>query len=1380
MEETQLTGEFERANDTDHVPKEFGRYRIEQELGRGGMGAVYLAHDGQLDRKVAIKIPFFRGDDDPHAVERFRREARAMATVQHANLCPVYDVGRFEKWHFLTMAYIEGQSLTERLREGTLSAAASAILLRAVALAVEKAHQAGIIHRDLKPSNIMLNSEFQPIVMDFGLARRQSAGEVDITKSTAVLGSPSYMAPEQVEAKHDEVGPATDVYAMGVVLYQMVTGRRPFHGSMASILGQVVACDPEPPSNFCSGLPPMIDAICLKALEKQPSDRHASAAEFAEDLSRYLGDAKDLSSTATMSAARQPELAEAPARSASGGKDASSIRRSRDAERRHVTVMICNCDAIATEESLASLDPEDQRDLFDAFRRLCADLTDRFGGTLVQSTGQELLICYGYPTAYEDAAQRAVRTGLNILDEMELLNQRLQAQRKPPLSAWAAIHTGMVVAEESSVSESQVDTLSIIGEARTVTSRLEALTEPDQLVISDATHRLVEGFFVCESQGKQRIRGVSKPVELFRVLEEGAARSRVELIDPANLTPLVGRDMELGILKDRWEHAVEGMGQVVLLIGDAGLGKSRLVREIKEHLAEERRDAPPHVIEWRCSAHHEGSSLFPATEFLEHLLGFSRGDSPGERLEKLFRHLREFNLHAPEPMAIFASLLSLPPDERCAPVEFSPLRQKERTQELLMEWLREYAAVQPVLFIVEDLHWADPTTLEFLESHVDHGLHDSILTLLSFRSEFRTPWKSYSHMTQVALTRLTRRQIGEMIRRKTGIKNISEQIIAKLADRTDGVPLFVEEFTQMVEESGALDTGKEGGEITLAFDAIPVTLHDLLAARLDRLDSDPDVAQLGATIGREFSYELLQAAADLAEGELLAELTKLVEAELLFQKGRPPESTYIFKHALIQDAAYNSLLKQKRQQFHKRIAKTLENDFPQTVTTQPELLAHHYTEADELGVAADYWLKAGQHAQQRSANPEAINHLTRGLQVLQTLEASPTRDQLELGYQLTLAPVLMAARGWSAPEVGTAIERAQRLVSRFGTVEDQFFVMWGLWGWRIIRADMLICSKIADGIMQLVERSQEGNGLLSEAHWVVGCTAYYKGDFADGLKLLEKGFELVDADKERGYALKTGQCCSVMCHSHTALALWQLGFPEQALQRAAETVRLGKKLNHPFSYAMALFFSRQVLDFCGRRDQARERIEEEYQVCHEHGFVFFEVHAVWGRADRLLREGKVDEARELLDQGLQMLHAIGGNLSMDHPYRNIAESFLLAGLFDDADQWLNRGFDLVNNHGERGMESEFLRLQGELRLARGDRTSAEASYHRAVEVARQQEAKSWELRAMTSYAGLKQLQGNRREARQRLAPLYEWFQEGHDTSDLARAKSLLDQLEAEA
>jgi serine/threonine protein kinase/tetratricopeptide (TPR) repeat protein len=1350
------------------LPEQFGRYRILRELGRGGMGAVYLAHDGQLDRQVALKIPFFRDDDDAEAVGRFYREARAMATVHHASLCPVFDVGRFEHWHFLTMAYIDGQSLSKMLKEmGRLSVTLATTLMTTVARALHKAHAAGIVHRDLKPSNIMLTSDLEPIIMDFGLARRKKAGEVELTQRGDVFGSPAYMAPEQVEARHDEIGPATDVYALGVILYQMVAGRRPFEGSQMSMFGQILACAPPPPSQFRPELSPEIDAICLKALSKAPAQRHTSAASFADHLSRLLnrpgGESRTISIHSGLdSAALSERHGDAP----------STSRSKRDAELRLVTVAVFSYEAddgsISTSSSSHSELLHEQTQSFASF---VGEQVARLGGVIVLGSGQEVIACFGFPQAYEDAPQRAVRVALQVM--RELAASALQGSQLPsPSQAWVVLHSGEAVAEE--LDSPQASGISLVGDARNTALRLNAVADPGAIVISAATHHRVALYFECESLGVQRVRGIAQPVELFKVTKEAASRNRVELADPGNLTPLVGRDTELSILKDRWEQALDGLGQIVLLIGDAGLGKSRLIRELREHVIGADREGAA-VIEWRCSQYHQGASFFPVVEFFSRLLDFEN-HSAAERLDLLVRYLRELNIESAENVALLCGMLSLPTDDRYPALSLSPQKMKEHTEELLLEWLQQLVKASPVLFIVEDLHWLDPSTLELLEKHVLNFESGRVLSLLTFRPEFETPWRSKPHQTQIALNRLTKRQIGEMMLKRTKRRDIPEAILQQVIDRTDGIPLFIEEFTVVIVESGILDRSDAGADAASLLNVIPASLHDLLLSRLDRMEADREVIQLAATIGREFGIRLLSASSALPADELQHELDKLVKAEILFQKGQGVEASYIFKHALLQDAAYRSMLTKRRQACHQRIAAAIETYFEDIANAQPALLAQHFTEAGIAGKAIQYWLKAGQKSQVQSANVEAISQLMRGLKIVQTLDDSPERDQWELGLQTTLGPVLMAARGWSAPEVGTAIERAKQLCSKIGSVADQFFVLWGLWGWRIIRADLDICQGIADDMMQLVENASEGRGLLSEAYWVVGATAYYKGDFTAGLNLLETGLALVDGDLERSHALKTGQCCSVLCRSHMALALWQLGFPEQALRRADETIRLAKQLGHPFSYAMALFFGRQVLQFCGRDDQALTRIEEEYKICHAQGFVFFEVHAIFGRGDLLVRKGQVSEARKLFELGLGMLKATGGNLSMDHPYRNVAEAFLVAGLRDDANEWLQRGFDLVENHNERGMESEFLRLQGELALATGDQQGAEACYERAINVARRQQARSWELRAMISFAELRQRQNRQREARQVLATTYESFGEGFDTADLVKAKTILNAL----
>ena len=988
-----------KGGNSKSVPEQMGRYRIERELGRGGMGAVYLAHDGQLDRKVALKIPFFREDDDAEAIERFYREARAMATLQHANLCPVFDVGQFEQWHFLTMAYIDGQPLSKKLKEpGAIPLLQAVALLRTVATAVQKAHDAGIVHRDLKPANIMLTSDLEPIIMDFGLVRRRKEGEAELTQKGAILGSPAYMAPEQIQARHDEIGPATDVYALGVILYQMVTGRKPFEGTITSLYGQIVSNEPDPPSKLCREVPPEIDAICLKALAKSTSQRHASATEFSEDLSKVLAKFGDLSPTIQFRAGQDSGFL---------SDSALNSRSHRDAELRQVTVAIFDYDA---EDSDHSSSAASQSELLhnhsQSFTSFVSEQVARLGGVTVVGSGQEVIACFGFPQAFEDAPQRAVRVALQVMRDLAEAGQS-RTDLPAPSQAWVVVHSGEAVAEQ--ISGSPNSEVSLVGDARNTATRLNTVVMPGTIAISTATHQRVALYFECESLGTQRVRGIVQPVELFKVTKEAASRNRVELVDPGNLTPLIGRNTELTVLKDRWEQALDGLGQIVLLIGEAGLGKSRLIRELREHVTQDATDEQTTVIELRCSQYHLSSGFFPAVEFLSRLLGFE-GRESSERLERVQQYLQELQFDVADNVALFAHLLGVPADERFPMPALAPAKLKERTENLLLGWLRQLVARGTVLFIVEDLHWVDPSTLSLIERHVAEFESGRVLSLLTFRPEFETPWKSKPHQTQIALNRLTKRQIGEMMRKRAHRQDIPETIVNQVVERTDGVPLFIEEFTSLIVESGILDRPLEDSGSALMQHVIPATLHDLLLARLDRMASNREVIQLAATIGREFSFALLLTAGTLPEAELRQELDKLVHAEILFQKGQGDAASYIFKHALLQDAAYRSMLSKKRQQCHRRIAESLETRFPDVVASQPDLLAQHFTEAAVTDKAIPYWLKAGQRSQEQSANLEAIQQFNRGLSLVMTQPESPQRDMQEMGFKLPLSAVLMGRK----------------------------------------------------------------------------------------------------------------------------------------------------------------------------------------------------------------------------------------------------------------------------------------------------------------------------------------------------------------------------------
>jgi class 3 adenylate cyclase len=627
-----------------------------------------------------------------------------------------------------------------------------------------------------------------------------------------------------------------------------------------------------------------------------------------------------------------------------------------DAERRQLTVLFC--DLVDSTALSSQLDPEDLREVVRAYQDTCAKVIARFEGHIAQYLGDGLLVYFGYPLAHEDDAQRAVRAGLGMIEAVGQLNTRLAQQRGVRLAVRLGIHTGLVVVGDVGGGTRQEQLA--LGETSNVAARLQGMAAPNTLVISATTSQLLGGFFVCQSLGTPLLRGLPQPLEVYQVLYESMARSRLEVAGRAGLTPMVGREQEVGLLLERWAQVKDGAGQVVLLSGEAGIGKSRLVQVLKEHVATE---PQAWLTPCQCSPYYQNTALYPMIDLLERVaLGFDREESPPQKLSKLEGFLVQYGLPLAEAVPLFASLLSLPLSADYAPLTMSPQQQKQQTLQAFLTILLRIAAQQPVLFVMEDLHWVDPTTLELLSLLVDQGPTTRILALFTFRPDFSPPWTGRSHLTQVTLPRLQRRQAAEMTGRVAHGKALPVEVVEQVVAKTDGVPLFVEELTKMVLASGLLQRREERYELTgpLPPLAIPTTLHDSLMARLDRLATVKGLAQLGATLGREFSYELLQAVAPWDEDTLRRGVQQLVEAELLYQQGLPPQATYLFKHTLIQDAAYQSLLKSTRQQYHQRITQVLEVQFPNLCETQPELLAHHYTEAGLIVQAIPYWQRAGQ------------------------------------------------------------------------------------------------------------------------------------------------------------------------------------------------------------------------------------------------------------------------------------------------------------------------------------------------------------------------------------------------------------------------------------
>jgi class 3 adenylate cyclase/tetratricopeptide (TPR) repeat protein len=1355
------------------LPAAFGRYQVRRPLGAGGYGAVYLGHDTQLDRPVAIKV-LRGGSGQPQAQsDQTLQEARRLAQLRHPGIVAVHDVGVHEGQFYIVSDYLDGPNLGRWLRDHRPTWQEAARIAAAVADALAHAHARRIVHRDIKPANILLTADRAPILVDFGLAlgENQAGGAVKGT----VSGTPEYMSPEQAAGAAHRIDGRTDVYSLGVVLYEMLTGRVPFRATdFLEMLRQLRDDEPQPPRQLVQDIPPELERACLKALAKRQKDRYTTAADFADELRRILTmapegpDSRQLPVGTSTDAPRAalpaspPPLAVTPP---------SSRRRAREAERRQVTVLVCGCDLFKAEAYLEDLDAEDQAKVLRAFQQACEEAARRFDGTVVQCDERGLLACFGYPVAYEDGARRAAHTGLGLLEDLKKLGERLRRQHKLELNACVGLHTGPAVVEATE------DAVSLVGEARNVAVRLEDVAAPGQVVCSETTHRLVRGQFRCTSLGPRKLKGSAQPVELFHVQGVGETRSPVEAAAPAGLTPLTGRDTEVSLLKDRWERAKEGMGQVVLIIGEAGLGKSRLVYTLKEHvlgeMVEGEVDAP--VIEWRCLPHFQNTALYPAIDFYERALAFGREEPPQARFDRLVHRLEQYGLARPETVPLWASLLSLLTTDRFPALSLSPVRQREETFRAMLEWLHARAARRPVLFVVEDLHWVDASTLEFLRHFLAEGLHDSILTLLTFRPEFQTPWPALAHQTTLALTRLTRRQVGDLIRKKVG-SALPEALIEQIYDRAGGVPLFVEEFAKMVQESGAQDQAGAGGARVPALltHEIPSTLQDLVMARLDQMEGERDLAQLAATVGREFSYDVLAAVARVDEPTLEAELARLVKVEILYPKGRVPRCTYIFKHALLEDALYNTLVKEKRQQFHRRIAEVLEEKFPQTVETRPELLAHHFTEAGLTGKAISYWLKAGLRSRERSANTEAIGHLTKGLALLGTLDESPERDAWELQLLNPLGTAYQSARGYSAPEVGPVFHRARTLCDRIGQPEQRFVVMWGAWAWNAVRGDFRRAAVLAAEAVDFANRVDDP-GMKMEALFQLGFTMFNRADFAGAREHCGRALaDYDDFERTKKWAAYTGQDAGATHRIYLALALWHLGYPDQALMVNQGARERARTLGQPYTMAEVANRTSWFFQHCRLGAEAVAAAEEGSAIAAEQGFAYWHATAMVYKAAGIVLLGRPKEALPLLLKGLDAYRVTCAEMSLAYYLSILGDTYTQVGRFPDARKALDDGLAIVEKNDDRFQEAELHRLKGELHLAEADdQAAAEACFSTAIETARRQQSKAWELRATMSLARLRQRQGRRDEARGTLASVYGTLTQGFTMPDLVDAAALL-------
>jgi class 3 adenylate cyclase/predicted ATPase len=1076
-------------------------------------------------------------------------------------------------------------------------------------------------------------------------------------------------------------------------------------------------------------------------------------------------------SSATPTASLVP-LPATPDVSPAQGETAAVAPPTPEAERRQLTVMFC--DLVESTRLSSQLDPEEYRDVVRAYHTACTEVIRRYDGHIAQLLGDGLLIYFGYPQAHEDDAQRAVRTGLGILAAVGALNQALQQTKGLQLALRLGIHTGLVVVGDMGSAGRQEHLA--LGETPNVAARMQGLAAPNTLVISEVTSRLVQGYFDCQAMGAQPLRGVPESVRVYQVLRESGATSRLDVAQPRGLTPLVGREQEVGLLLERWEQAKAGQGQVVLLTGEAGIGKSRLVQTLKDQVVKE-----PHS-RWECRSlsYYQNTALYPLTDLFQRLLQWQHDETPEEKLGKLEQVLSQYRLPLEETVPLFAPLLSVPmPENHYPPLTLSPQRQRQKTLETILAILLEQAEHQPVLFIVEDLHWTDPTTLELIGLLLDQTPTASLLVLLTCRSHFQPSWHHRSYLTEITVHRLSHAQVEQIVTGMTHGKTFPGELVQQISAKTDGVPLFIEEMIKTILESGQLKA-VDGHYVlvgSLRTLTIPATLQDSLMARLDRLMTGKVIAQLGATIGRQFSYALLQAVAQLNDRTLQEEVHRLVEAEIVYQRGLPPQAYYFFKHALIRDSAYESLLKSTRQHYHQRIAQVLEAQFPETVEAQPELLAHHYTEASLIEQSVVYWYKAGQRASERSAHVEAISHLRTGLALLQTFPETPERTRREVDMLISLGVSLDATQSIAAPEVQQTYTLARQLCEHLEDPHQLFPILHGLCKYYSAHAELQTAHALSERLLDLAQQTQDPV-MLPAAHHAVGTALFWLGAVASAHTHFVQGIALYDPQQHSASASLYGDDGGVMCLSYAARALCFLGYPDQALARSHEAVALAQQLAHPLNLGFALVFAAMVHQYRREVRAVQERVEAVISLAMAQDFPLWLAQGAILRGWTLTQQGQPQEGIAQITQGLRAYRATGAELARPYFLVPLAEAHGTMGQPEAGLTVLAEALTVVDTTGVRLWEAELYRLKGELLLQQSSENhlEAETCFHHAIEIARDQQAKSFELRAATSLARLWQEQGKRQEPHDLLAPIYGWFTEGFDTADLQEAKALLDAL----